>query len=69
MPDICMCVSNECPRRNECYRWRVKPSEHRQSISRFYKNNEECSYFSLIGVDDGETIRAEDEVWWQVDGS
>jgi hypothetical protein len=31
MPDISMCTGASCAQRNECYRARAIPSEHRQS--------------------------------------
>lgn len=42
MPDITMCSSTDCQRRNECYRAQAKPSE-RQSWATFEPEN--CQYF------------------------
>jgi len=50
MPDITMCDSVECPRKNECYRYTAKPSEYRQAYSDFQcgKPGEEIDYFIPI---------------------
>jgi hypothetical protein len=50
MPDITMCDSVECPRKNECYRYMAKPSEYRQAYSAFqcFKSCTETDYFIPI---------------------
>lgn len=35
MPDISKCANKDCPIRNICYRYRVKPSEFRQTYADF----------------------------------
>ena len=35
MPDIAMCLNEECPRKAECYRYMARPSEYRQSYMAF----------------------------------
>jgi hypothetical protein len=45
MPDISMCSNKECPIREECYRFMVKPGIN-QSYSLFEFDKEEgCDYF------------------------
>lgn len=39
MPDMAMCSGGECPKKDECYRYRAIPNEFRQS------------YFSKIPCD------------------
>ena len=50
MPDITMCDSVECHRKNECYQYMAKPSEYRQAYSEFqcYQSNTETDYFMPI---------------------
>jgi len=43
MPDICMCQSEDCPKKEECYRYKAKPDTI-QSYCNFYKGKE-CEYF------------------------
>jgi len=31
LPDLTMCEGGECPLKEECYLYRAKPSEYRQS--------------------------------------
>ena len=35
MPDISKCANKDCPMRNMCYRYRVKPSEFMQTYADF----------------------------------
>ena len=35
MADISKCCNNKCPKREECYRYRVKPNPYRQAYSEF----------------------------------
>lgn len=49
MPDICMCKDEECPKKNECYRYTAIPSEFMQvyfSVSP--RKDEVCEYFYPI---------------------
>lgn len=55
MPDISMCRNRTCPSRMQCYRYRAKPSEWRQSYAFFQPNpNGECDAFSGIWPDQSE---------------
>lgn len=40
MPDISMCANEECPKRNECYRFTATPSPYRQSYAVFNVPND-----------------------------
>lgn len=45
MPDITLCVSENCPIRNDCYRNQAEPSDW-QSFCDFYKDDEkDCDLF------------------------
>lgn len=37
MPDITMCVSRGCPKKNECYRYTAKPDKYYQSYADYGK--------------------------------
>lgn len=47
MPDITMCISEECPVCDLCYRHTAEPSKYRQSYSNFFKGDDadECENF------------------------
>jgi hypothetical protein len=51
MPDISMCSNDECPLSKTCYRFNAKPSEYRQSYTRFTPKIDEvldeveCDYY------------------------
>ena len=47
MPDIAMCQSEECPKRQECYRHEAEPDEV-QSYAIFYVSGRECGFFIPI---------------------
>lgn len=50
MPDYCMCRGGGCNLRNECFRFRAKPSKGRQSYFLDVPNTgDECEYFMTIG--------------------
>jgi hypothetical protein len=34
-PDISLCHGEDCPSKNDCYRFRAEPSGHRQAWSNF----------------------------------
>lgn len=38
MPDITMCMSKNCPKKNECYRSMAKPDKYYQSYADYGKN-------------------------------
>ena len=53
MPDITMCQGGKCTIKEECYRYKAKPSEYRQSYFAeppFKKKMDgtSCEYFDLI---------------------
>lgn len=51
MPDITMCVSNNCPYKDKCYRSQAKPSNY-QSYSNFeYTCNEDSGFDDFISID------------------
>jgi hypothetical protein len=46
MPDISMCMNEECPLKEECYRFTVQPNKYRQSYGNFKPNEEgQCVYY------------------------
>lgn len=46
MPDIAMCLNNECPKRNDCYRYRAVANEYQQSYGPFKPDDDgECKKF------------------------
>ena len=48
MPDITMCKGLKCPSKEKCYRFKAKPTEHRQSyFANTPKLNKDgkCDYF------------------------
>lgn len=77
MPDISMCANDSCPSRNECYRFRAIPNEHRQSYQQYSpkEGEDRCDDFSYV---DGRKnlrkiknmsldvylIESEEEVYW-----
>ncbi len=48
MPDISMCPNSDCPKSNECYRYRAIPNEYRQSYMRPEFNENGCDHFWQI---------------------
>lgn len=52
MPDITMCVTNDCPKRESCYRYRAIPTGYNsQSYAAFEEacNKNNYEYFWDIG--------------------
>lgn len=47
MPDISMCANQNCPKRNECYRYTATPNPLRQSYGDFLPKpgDDQCEYF------------------------
>ena len=35
MADITKCTNEDCPIKEDCFRWIAKPKEHRQSFQKF----------------------------------
>lgn len=49
MPDITMCEGTGCPLKDDCYRFKAKPSEYRQSYFINPPNKgDKCEYFSKL---------------------
>lgn len=49
MPDIAKCSNTNCPSKEECFRYRVKPSKYMQSYADFKPNKDGiCSGFSSL---------------------
>ena len=46
VPDLAMCLDDDCPRAKECYRHEAKPSELRQAYADFH--HEDCEHFLPI---------------------
>jgi len=56
MPDISMCLNDECHLAKECYRHEAKPSEW-QSYSCFHPDESgECKHFLLIWTPQDENL-------------
>ncbi len=47
MADITMCQDKKCPKRENCYRYKVKPSLYRQSyfVRTPRKEDNTCEYY------------------------
>ena len=53
MPDITMCINDDCPLRHSCYRYMATPSYMRQAYCNFTpkknaKGKVECEHFLKI---------------------
>ena len=50
MPDISMCLNNECASRERCYRFKAKPSEYQQAYTEFkpLPGRDRCESFMEI---------------------
>jgi hypothetical protein len=57
MPDISMCLTDKCTQRNECFRYRAKPSEYRQAYMAFKQEDGKCDDFTHINKWTGYIIR------------
>lgn len=42
MPDISMCVNEECKRKETCYRYKAKPDKYMQAYGEF---KEPCDHY------------------------
>lgn len=54
MPDISMCMGEQCPKKETCYRHKAEPSEYRQAYFMYAPFNHEqvnCEYFMEIEKD------------------
>ena len=47
MPDIAMCTKEDCPKKEECYRYKAEPNEFCQCYAEFV-GGEECKEFIEI---------------------
>jgi len=46
MPDIAMCQNNDCPKKDECYRFKAKPDDKWQCYGDFAPNADaKCENF------------------------
>tara|TARA_R110002073_G_scaffold44656_5_gene123756 strand:+ start:2257 stop:2439 length:183 start_codon:yes stop_codon:yes gene_type:complete len=45
MPDITMCVNEECKFKLSCYRCTAEPNQYRQSYASFEPEGDGCDYF------------------------
>lgn len=59
MPDITMCMDNQCKRNADCYRYMAVPSEYRQSYFRDSPRDSlvtpDCYYF--MAIKEGDKLR------------
>jgi len=57
MPDITMCMDNQCKSRFQCYRYMAQPNELRQSYFKASPKEDpledKCHYFMGISPTDG----------------
>lgn len=48
MPDITLCTGEGCPLKDECYRYKAKPSERQSYFDRPPNKGDKCEYFSKL---------------------
>jgi hypothetical protein len=48
MPDITLCTGEGCPLKDECYRYKAKPSERQSYFERPPYKGDKCDYFSKL---------------------
>jgi hypothetical protein len=51
MPDISMCINENCPVKLRCYRHTATPTEYRQAYMFFKWDDTGCDHFWPNGVD------------------
>lgn len=51
MPDISMCLNENCSLKDGCYRFNAKPSEYSQSYELFEERNKEKCFIPLFEKD------------------
>ena len=53
MPDITMCLGEDCPKRNHCYRFKAAPDEYQSYFSHppYDSKNKFCEYYWYIEKD------------------
>ena len=52
MPDITMCLTSYCPRKEHCYRAQAIPYHHRQSFADFKEDCKTNKYRNYIKKED-----------------
>jgi hypothetical protein len=45
MPDITMCMGNDCPIKETCYRYKAKPNDYQSYFMEAPYKNEECEHY------------------------
>jgi hypothetical protein len=72
MPDISMCIDNDCKKRAECYRYRAVMHEYRQSMfaCRPSKAEDGCQYYwplegDRTGIRPMDECEAAAKRWWK----
>ena len=45
MPDISMCMGNDCPLKETCYRYKAKPSEYQSYFMEAPYKDGDCSHY------------------------
>ena len=57
MPDLCKCEGYDCPKKNECYRFRCSSDKYCQAyfLGKPYREGQECIHF--IPIDDRKNLK------------
>lgn len=69
MPDITMCLSHDCEKKEQCYRYRADPSKYNQAYWDFKTQQDgECKFFQPLTqtVKLGEKFEVEDNATYEV---
>ena len=45
MPDITMCKGNDCPLKENCYRYKAKPCEYQSYFMEAPYKDDDCSHY------------------------
>ena len=48
MPDISMCIGGDCPRKNDCYRYRAIPNSYQTYFVNPPFRDGDCKYFNKL---------------------
>lgn len=59
MPDITMCRSTVCPKRDYCYRFRAKASQRQSYFADQKMTYPECGHF--VGIEAGDNLDPAEE--------
>ncbi len=54
MPDITMCMSDKCPKKYTCYRYKVKPDKAQSYSDFIYLCNESSKFCDYIKMNEEE---------------